>query len=120
MGHMNVMWYVGKFDQATWQLLGVLGLTATVMRTRGTGMVAVEQTLNYLKELVAGSTLSIYSSVLDVKDKSLKFRHEMRNDETGEIAATAILVGVHFDTKVRKACPIPEDLRDRARAMIGG
>ena len=19
MGHMNVMWYVGKFDEATWQ-----------------------------------------------------------------------------------------------------
>ena len=27
MGHMNVMWYVGKFDEATWVYLTLLGLT---------------------------------------------------------------------------------------------
>jgi acyl-CoA thioester hydrolase len=27
MGHMNVMWYTGKFDEACWQLLSMLGLT---------------------------------------------------------------------------------------------
>ena len=27
MGHMNVMWYVGKFDEATWHLLAALGLS---------------------------------------------------------------------------------------------
>ena len=25
MGHMNVMWYVGKFDEAAWQLLAAVG-----------------------------------------------------------------------------------------------
>ena len=29
MGHMNVMWYVGKFDEATWQILSTLGLSRT-------------------------------------------------------------------------------------------
>ena len=28
MGHMNVMWYVGKFDEATWNLFAALGVTA--------------------------------------------------------------------------------------------
>ena len=28
MGHMNVMWYVGKFDEATWNLFAVAGVTA--------------------------------------------------------------------------------------------
>jgi acyl-CoA thioester hydrolase len=32
MGHMNVMWYVGKFDEATWQLLAAVGLTAARLR----------------------------------------------------------------------------------------
>jgi hypothetical protein len=27
LGHMNVMWYVGKFDEASWQLLATLGFT---------------------------------------------------------------------------------------------
>ena len=26
MGHMNVMWYVGKFDEATWHLFRMVGL----------------------------------------------------------------------------------------------
>ena len=26
MGHMNVMWYVGKFDEATWNLFAEAGL----------------------------------------------------------------------------------------------
>jgi acyl-CoA thioester hydrolase len=25
MGHMNVMWYVGKFDEASWQLFAAKG-----------------------------------------------------------------------------------------------
>lgn len=27
MGHMNVMWYAGKFDEATWALFHAIGLT---------------------------------------------------------------------------------------------
>ena len=27
MGHMNVMWYVGKFDEATWHLFAQTGIT---------------------------------------------------------------------------------------------
>ena len=27
MGHMNVMWYVGKFDEATWNFFSEVGLT---------------------------------------------------------------------------------------------
>ena len=29
VGHMNVMWYVGKFDEATWHLFHAIGLTPT-------------------------------------------------------------------------------------------
>ena len=28
MGHMNVMWYVGKFDEATWNLFATLGVSS--------------------------------------------------------------------------------------------
>lgn len=33
VGHMNVMWYVGKFDEATWQLFNAVGLTPHFLRT---------------------------------------------------------------------------------------
>src|SRR5215813_3794237 len=59
MGHMNVMWYVGKFDEATWQLLASVGLSSTRLRQEGIGMVAVEQHIEYKRELVAGDLITI-------------------------------------------------------------
>jgi acyl-CoA thioester hydrolase len=34
MGHMNVMWNVGKFDEATWNLFAAMGVTAAFLRER--------------------------------------------------------------------------------------
>jgi acyl-CoA thioester hydrolase len=116
---MNVMWYVGKFDEATWAFFATLGLTPSGLRASDRGMVAVEQTIAYKRELLAGDVLSIYSEALEIKDKSLRFRHEMRNQETGETAATTELVGVHIDTKLRKACPIPHAVREKVLASLG-
>ena len=31
MGHMNVMWYVGKFDEATWHFFNAIGLSPTYL-----------------------------------------------------------------------------------------
>src|SRR5215510_8382421 len=82
MGHMNVMWYVGKFDEATWQLLASLGLTRKRLSQDGAGMVAVDQHIEYKLELLAGDNITIRSAVLEVKDKTIRFVHEMRNDAT--------------------------------------
>ena len=30
MGHMNVMWYVGKFDEATWNLFAQTGEVSAI------------------------------------------------------------------------------------------
>lgn len=118
MGHMNVMWYVGKFDEASWQLLSTLGLTPERFRREGVGVAAVEQHIEYKRELYAGDVVTIRSSVLDVKEKSIRVVHEMTNDGTGEIAAITILVGVHLDTTLRRACALPADVRERATRMI--
>lgn len=118
MGHMNVMWYTGKFDEATWTLFLALGITPSYMRERSRGMVAVEQTIAYRRELRAGDVVFVRSWILEVRDKVLKFGHEMTNAETGEVAATSELTGVHFDRGARRACPLPDEVAQRARAMI--
>ena len=81
-------------------------------------MAAVEQHIEYKRELQAGDLITIRSAVLEVKDKSIRFRHEMTNDESGELAARTVLVGVHFDLAARKARNLPLDVRDRAMAMM--
>ena len=117
MGHMNVMWYAGKFDEACWQLLGMLGLHRSRFAEDATGMAAVEQHIQYKRELQSGDAVTIQSALLEVKDKSIHMLHKMVHDTSGEVAATTVIVGVHIDARVRKAIRLPEDVRQRAIEM---
>ena len=120
MGHMNVMWYVGKFDEATWQLFTRMGLPPSRLRNDGIGLAAVEQHIEYKRELHAGDVITISSRITEVKEKSVRFVHEMRSDESGEIAATTVLVGVCINTTTRRATPFPADFRERVSGLLGG
>ena len=118
MGHMNVMWYVGKFDEATWQLFTSIGLSPRRLRDEGIGLVAVEQRLEYKRELIAGDLLTIRSSVEEVREKALVLLHEMTNDETQQIAARTTITGVCIDMTTRKARPFPMDIREHVANLL--
>src|SRR5215831_1845481 len=114
MGHMNVMWYAGKFDEACWQLLAILGLHPSRFAQDATGMAAVEQHIQYKHELHAGDAITIKSALLEVNEKSIHMLHKMVHDASGDVAATTVVVGIHIDAKIRKAIQLPEDVRERA------
>ena len=118
MGHMNVMWYTGKFDEATWHLLARIGLTPSYLRDQKRGMVAVQQETSYKRELLPGDLIVIRSGILEMHEKVIRFHHEMVNSETNEVAATTILTGVHLDSQTRKSCPFPGEILDAARQLI--
>ncbi len=111
MGHMNVMYYVGKFDQATWCFFARLGLSPSHLRKAGRGMAAVEQRISYRAELHAGDVVTVRTKLVECRDKSIRFVHEMMNDETGELAAVTELTGVHMDTEARRAVAFSDDIR---------
>ena len=117
MGHMNVMWYVGKFDEATWNLFATLGMTPAVLREQGRAMAAVQQNISYRRELYAGDVVAVRSGILEVRDKVVRFVHEMRNAASQEIAAVCELTGVQIDASSRKSCAFPADVAARAREM---
>src|SRR3954447_7232250 len=114
VGHMNVMWYVGKFDEATWNLFARIGLTPTYLRECGRGMAAVQQNITYQRELLAGDIVEVKSVLLEIRDRSIRFRHEMRNAETGEIAASCEITGVHMDRQARKSVIFAPAIRNAA------
>jgi len=118
MGHMNVMWYVGKFDEATWNVFSAMGMTAAYLREQQRGMVAVQQNLSYRRELHAGDTVAVRSTLLELRPKVVRFLHEMRNADTDEVAALCELTGVHIDTATRKSCLFPENILARARDLV--
>ena len=118
MGHMNVTWYTGKFDEATWNLFALVGITPTYIREKKRGMVGVRQNTTYTKELLAGDVVVVRSRILEVREKVIRFVHELVNVEKDEVAATSELTAVHLDLLTRKACPLPEEILERARVRV--
>lgn len=120
MGHMNVMWYVGKFDEATWQLMAAIGITSTYMRETQSGMAGVQQNITYKREIFPGATLEIRSHIVSVGERKIEFVHEMRDTERDEVCATCELTAVHIDRVARRAKPFPADVRARSEQLLGG
>jgi acyl-CoA thioester hydrolase len=119
VGHMNVMWYVGKFDEATWHLFAQIGMTPSYLRESGRGMAAVQQNISYNRELLAGDIVEIRSRVLELRDKVLRFAHDMINAESDETAASCELTAVHLDTAARKSIAFEDEVRALAQKLLG-
>jgi acyl-CoA thioester hydrolase len=103
MGHMNVMWYVGKFDEATWNLAAALGMTSEYLRQSRRGMAAVDQRVSYRREALVGDIIVVRSAVLELKPKSIRFVHEMFRGDAGDHLATMLVTGVHIDAVARRS-----------------
>jgi acyl-CoA thioester hydrolase len=120
IGHMNIAAYGAKFDEATWVLFCEIGLTPSYLRGERHGMAGVQQNLTYSRELFAGDVIEIRSRVLEVTDRRLKLRHEMRNIETGELASTCEITALHLDKAAHRSCPLPPAVRAAAEAVMAG
>jgi acyl-CoA thioester hydrolase len=118
IGHMNVMWYVGKVDEAGWNFVALLGFGAARMRAEERGFAAVQQNITYKRELLAGDTVFVRTALREVRDKVIRLVHEMVHDESGETAALCEITIVHVDRKERKSALLPPDVIARARAML--
>lgn len=119
MGHMNVMWYTGKFDEATWHLFGHIGLTASYLRKNKRGMAGVQQNTAYKRELFPGELITIQTEILEMREKVIRFYHEMIHTESEEVAATSELTAVHLDSGTRKSCAFPREILERGQRLMG-
>jgi len=118
MGHMNVMWYVGKFDEATWNLFASMGVTPAFLRQRQRAMAAVQQNITYRRELLAGDVVAVRSGLLEIRDKVVRFVHEMREALSNEISAVCVITGVHMDMHTRRSTPFPPEILARGRERL--
>ncbi len=117
-GHMNVMWYVGKFDEATWQMFAAIGITPSFLRQEGRGVAAVRQNIAYRRELCAGDLVTIRSGVLEMNAHQVRFYHEMVNDDSGAVASATVITGVLLDTTTRKPCLFPANILEQGLQQI--
>ena len=118
LGHMNNMWYAGKFDEASWVLLGQIGLGGGYVRESHCSLAVVEQITTFKRELLAGDTIEIHSRVVEVRERVVRIAHEMRNAETRELCATLAITAVHMDLAQRRATPLPDIQRRMAQDHV--
>ena len=118
MGHINVRAYMEFFEEACWQFYAMLGLTASLLRSGAVNLAAVQQNVSYMKELYPGDTIAVRTGVLELREKVVRFRHELYNTETNEVASTCEFTVVCLDAKTRKSCPFPPTVAEKARPLM--
>lgn len=118
VGHMNVQSYTGRFDEASWQFLGRLGLSPLFLKRHDRAAVAADQRTQYKREVMAGSLLHITTELLHIGRKSIRCVHRMYDSEVDEEVASTELVGVYFDTLNRVPVELPATVHERAAALL--
>jgi acyl-CoA thioester hydrolase len=119
MGHVNVRAYGERFEEACWQYYAMIGILPSRLRSGEIHMAAVQQDTSYRRELLGGDVVVVRTAMLEVRDKVLRFEHEMVNCETGDVAATSAFTVVCLDAGERKSRAFPPDVLDKARALLG-
>ena len=110
--HMNVMYYVNKFEHAGRAFALEMGLTELGRGKEDTGIVVIEQTLKYLREVFEDDLLYVESSLVDIGNKAFTVLHEMYDARTKKIVSTMKVALVLFDKKNRKALPFPKERKE--------
>jgi len=116
--HMNVMYYINKFENAGRNFDLEMGLSDIMSNDPNIGIVVLEQQIHYLKEVFEDDLLYIESSLLDIGNKAFTIFHEMYNARTKDKNSTMKTVAVLFDKVTRKALPFPEALKKELQSKI--
>lgn len=114
--HMNVMYYVNKFEHAGRNFGFHLGFND--FTSKDIGSVVLEQNIKYLKEVFEDDLLYVESSLLKIGNKALTVIHEMYNVVSEEKVSEMTVVIVLFDKVNRKALPFPEGKRKELLKLL--
>ncbi|MBL8488278.1 MAG: acyl-CoA thioesterase [Rhodocyclaceae bacterium] len=118
MGHINVRAYMEFFEEACWQFYAMLGLTPSLLRSGAVNLAAVQQNISYQRELYPGDTVAVRTGILELRDKVLRFRHELINTETGQVSSTCEFTVVCLDPEARKSRSFPAEVATKAAAYM--
>jgi acyl-CoA thioester hydrolase len=118
LGRSALAHYIHRFSASGGHLLATFGMTPAYMRTEERGLSTVEFQLTISGPLRPGDLVRVQSALVHVGSSSLRLFHRMRNARTGEPLATLEQSGVHLDREARRSAPLPDALREKARAML--
>lgn len=112
-GHMNVGYFSVVFDVAADAFLEFLGFTQAFRSQYGSTTFALEQHLNFLREVNEGDTLRFEARLLDFDAKRFHFYQEMFRVGDDRPAASCEGLSAHVSTTTRRTAPMPQALLER-------
>ena len=116
-GHMNVGYFSVVFDIAADVFFEFLGLTQEFRRHHGSTTFALEQHLNFLREVSEGDVLRFEARLLDFDAKRFHFYQEMFRVGEERPAASCEGLSAHVSSATRKTAPMPPPLVERLAAI---
>ena len=112
-GHMNVAYYVLAFDWGIDALWADFGITVEHVEEQQSSTFAVESHVLYKQELKLDDPYVITSQILAFDEKRIQQFQRMYHAEEGFLAATCEWMNLHFDTRIRRVAPWPDEIRAR-------
>ncbi|MGN9758074.1 acyl-CoA thioesterase [Streptomyces sp. SD31] len=107
-GHLNQAVYLNYAEHARWSLLQAAGISQAGLIGRGVGPVALETTIRYKSELLAGDEVEVTCSFDWGGGKTFRIEQTIRKTD-GTVAAEVIAVGGLLNLKERKLVANPQD-----------
>ncbi|WEV29315.1 thioesterase family protein [Streptomyces sp. 71268] len=135
-GHLSEAYYVLVFGHATDALMDEIGLDADYRQRTGCSLYTVEAHVRYLREVGAGSELTVVPRPLGVDGGKVRFVHEMYAAPAGalagagpvagpagagpegELVATEELFALHVDQHTGRSAPLPDGARRELAARV--
>ncbi|AYN38701.1 acyl-CoA thioesterase [Streptomyces dangxiongensis] len=105
-GHVNQAVYVNYAEHARWSLLSAAGITQARLIGRGVGPVALETTIRYRRELLAGDEIDVTCVFEWGGGKTFRILQEIRRTD-GTVAAEVTAVAGLLDLEERRLVADP-------------
>jgi acyl-CoA thioester hydrolase len=117
-GHMNVQFYMAKFDEAAWNFLSEIGFSFEYFKNERKGLAAIEHKVCYNKELFAGQTIHINGRLVEYGEKTINFEMKMYENTTNKLAAEIKTKLILIDLDSRKPIPLNESEKDKLDKLM--
>ncbi|MFC7891801.1 acyl-CoA thioesterase [Streptomyces sp. NPDC057381] len=105
-GHLNQSVYLNYAEHARWSLLEAAGIRQADLVARGVGPVALETTIRFRRELLAGDEVEVTCAFEWGEGKTFRIVQVIRKAD-GTVAAEIEGVGGLMDLRERRLLPEP-------------
>jgi acyl-CoA thioesterase FadM len=117
-GQSSLSHHVHRFSAANAQFIAAFGMTPAYQRDQHRGFSTFEFQFEQSGSLQPGDPVCVCTGLMHVGSSSVRVLHRMFNDATGQQVASLEQFGVHLDMDARRPAPLPDALREKARALL--